>query len=103
MATETKLTSFAKFEKYCKPKQNITIKCYHFNSRVQGKIETVDQYVTELKLISKNCSFGEPENQFLRDRVVCGIHSDEMRQHLLQTDDLTLEKCLKICRAYKTD
>ena len=92
---------FAKFEEYCKPKQNITIERYRFNSRVQGKLETVDKYVTELKLISKNCSFGDLEDQLLRDRVVCGIHSDEVRQHLLRTDDLTLEKCLKICRAYE--
>ena len=74
---------FAKFKKYCKPKQNITIECYCFNSRVQGKLETVDQYIIELKSISKNCSFGELESQLLRDRVVCHIHSDEVRQHLL--------------------
>ena len=92
---------FAKFEEYCKPKQNITIERYRFNSRVQGKLETVDQYITELKLIPKNCSFGELESQLLRDRVVCGIHSDEVRQHLLRADDLTLEKCLKICHSYE--
>lgn len=92
---------FAKFEEYCKPKQNITIERYRFNSRVQGKLETVDQYITELKLISKNCSFGELESQLLRDRVVCGIHSDEVRQHLLRAVNLTLEKCLKICHSYE--
>ena len=85
----------------CKPIQNITIERYCFSLRVQGKLETVNKYVTELKLTSKNCSFGNLEDQLLRDRVVCGIHSDKVRQHLLQTDDLTLEKCLEICRAYE--
>ena len=65
---------FTKFEEYCKPRGNVTIERYRFNSRAQGKLETVDQYVTELKLISKNCGYGELENQLLRDRVICGIH-----------------------------
>ena len=92
---------FTKFEEYCKPRQNITIECYCFNSRAQEKLETVDQYVTELKLISKNCGYGELENQLLHDRVICGIHSDEVRQHLLRADDLTLDKCLRICHPYE--
>ena len=94
-------TLFTKFEEYCKPRRNVTIECYRFNSRAQGKLETVDQYVTELKLISKNCGYGELENQLLRDRVICGIHLNEVRQHLLRVDDLNLEKCLKICRSYE--
>ena len=86
---------FSKFEEYCKPKQNVTIERYRFNTRTQGEYETVDQYVTELKLISKNCSFGDLESKLIRDRVVCGIHSDEVRQHLLRAEELTLDKCLK--------
>ena len=43
---------FSKFEVYCKPKQNVTIERYRFNTRVQTKHETIDQYLTELKLIA---------------------------------------------------
>ena len=89
---------FTKFEEYCKPRQNITMECYRFNSR---SLETVDQYVTELKLISKNWGYGELENQLLRDRVICGIHSDKVKQHLLRVDDLILAKCLRISRSYE--
>ena len=46
---------FTKFEAYCKPKQNITLEMYCFNTRAQESSETIDQYVTELKLIAKNC------------------------------------------------
>jgi len=93
---------FGKFEEYCRPKQNITIEHYHFNSRTQGRLETVvDQYVTELKLIAKNCNFGDFESQLIRDRVVCGIHSDEVRQYLFRIDEVTLDKCMKICCSYE--
>ena len=37
----------------------------------------------------------------MRDRVVCGIQSDEIRQQLLRTDNLTLDKCVKICRSHE--
>ena len=43
------------FEAYCKPKQNVTIERYRFNTRAQRKEETIDQYVLELRLIAKNC------------------------------------------------
>ena len=70
---------FSKFESYCKPKQNVTIERYRFNTRVQGRQENIDQYTTELRLITKNCSFGDLENQLVRDRLVCGTNSEEVR------------------------
>ena len=53
---------FSKFEAYCKLKQNITIERYRLDTHVQAKHETIDQYLTELKLIAKNCSFSKLEN-----------------------------------------
>jgi uncharacterized protein YfaT (DUF1175 family) len=54
---------FAKFEDYCKPRKNVIMERYKFNTRVQRKDETADQYVTELKLIAKNCNFGSLEDE----------------------------------------
>ena len=90
---------FAKFEAYCKPKQNVTIERYRFNTRSQSKEETIIQYVLELRLIAKNCGFGNLEDQLIRDRIVCGTCSEDVWQRLLRVDDLTLEKALSICRA----
>lgn len=90
---------FDKFEEYCKPKQNVTIERYHFNTRTQSKEETIDQYVLELRLIAKNCAFGNLEEELIRDRIVCGTCSEDVRQRLLRVDDLTLEKAISICRA----
>lgn len=92
---------FSKFELYCKPKQNVTIKRYRFNTRVQGRQETIDQYMTKLKLITKNCDFGDLESQLVRDRLVCGTNSEEVRQRLLSVEDLTLDKAISICRAHE--
>ena len=34
---------FIKFKTYCRPKQNVTIGRYCFNTCIQGKQETIDQ------------------------------------------------------------
>ena len=88
---------FSKFEAYCKPKQNVTIERYRFNTYAQAKHETIDQYLTELKLLVNNCSFGELETQLIiiRDRIVCGTYSEQVRQRLLHIEDLTLDKAEK--------
>ena len=39
---------FNKFEEYCKPKQNVTVERYCFNTRVQDKGEQIDRYITDL-------------------------------------------------------
>ena len=90
---------FAKFKAYCKPKQNVTIERYRFNTRAQASDEMIDQYVTELKLISKNCKFENFEDELIRDRIVCGTKSDDVRQHLLRVDNLSLDQAILTCRA----
>ena len=68
---------FTKFEEYCKPKQNVIVERYQFNTQVQDKAESIDRYVTGLQLIAKNCSFRDLEDELIRDRTVCGVNSDD--------------------------
>ena len=92
---------FTKLEEYCKPKQNVTVERYRFNTQVQGKAEPIDQYVTGLRLIAKNCTFRNLKDELIRDRIVCVVNSDDVKQQLLRVQDLTLDKALTICRAYE--
>ena len=50
---------FEKYEAYCNPKQNVTVIRYKFNTRNQSDGEAIDQYVTELKRLAKDCAYGE--------------------------------------------
>ena len=90
---------FSKFDAYRKPKQNVMIKRYCFYMRAQSKEESIDQYVVKLQLLAKNCGFGSLEDQLIRDRIVCGTYSEDVRQRLLRIDDLSLEKAISICQA----
>ncbi|XP_039870493.1 uncharacterized protein LOC120723214 [Simochromis diagramma] len=90
-----------KFEEYCNPKKNITYERYKFFTCVQGDMP-ISQYITELKLRAKSCEFGQLQESLIRDRVVCGITSDAMRERLLREDDITLEKVVQLCIAAET-
>ena len=75
---------FKKFEDYCKPKQNIAVECYKFNTRLQDKSETIDQFVTALQLLAKECHFKELQDELILDRIVCGITSDRVKERHLR-------------------
>jgi hypothetical protein len=74
---------FAKFEDYCKSRKNVIMERYKFNTRVQWKDETAHRYVTELKLIVKNCNFSSLEDELVRDHLVYGTNSERVKERLL--------------------
>ncbi|XP_067687858.1 uncharacterized protein [Haliotis asinina] len=88
-----------KFEAYCIPKRNITFERHRFFTCSQREGEKIDQYVTELKSRAKTCEFGDLHDSLIRDRIICGIASDALRERLLREDDLTLDKTITMCRA----
>ncbi|XP_062529147.1 uncharacterized protein LOC134200371 [Bombyx mori] len=87
-----------KFDEYFGVKPNVTLARYNFYMRNQEGGESIDQYVTALKLLSKTCEFKTLEEEFIRDRIVCGIKNTIVRDRLLRTDDLTMDKAIKICK-----
>ena len=89
----------AKFDAYFSPKRNITVERHKFFIRSQKRGETIDQYVTALTNLAGSCEFEALKKSLIRDRVICGIHSDVVRNRLLREDELDLDKSVKICRA----
>lgn len=97
---EMKLKSvMEKFEDYCTPKKNITYCRHRFFTCVPKSDDTIDQYVTELRTRAKLCDFGNLLDSLIRDRIVCGILDEKMRERLLREPDLNLEKAIQLCRA----
>ena len=74
---------------------------YKFNKRIQGDAESVDQYITKLQLLAKNCRFNELQEELIRDRIICGVNSETLQVRLPREDDLTLEKAINICKPDK--
>ena len=68
-----------------------------FNTRMQSAEECIDQFVTALRLIAKDCGFKLLKDDLIRDRIVCGTSSEMVNVHLLWEQDLTLDKAINIC------
>uniref|UniRef100_H2ZRT5 Tick transposon n=1 Tax=Latimeria chalumnae TaxID=7897 RepID=H2ZRT5_LATCH len=88
-----------KFESYSTPRVNKTYEHFVFNSRVQLPNESIEEFVTNLKLKSRSCHFGQIQESLIRDRLVIGCSDHKVRERLLRDCELTLEKAIRICQA----
>ncbi|CAK1597622.1 unnamed protein product [Parnassius mnemosyne] len=88
----------SKFDEYFGTKINITLLRYKFFTRNQEEGENIQQYVTSLRLLSKNCKFATLEEELIKDRIVCGVNSTIVRDRLLRCEDLDLDKAVKLCQ-----
>lgn len=87
------------FAEYCKPRVNQAVERFKFFNRRQQVNESFDHFLTDLKLLAKNCSFEQQEESLLRDLVIIGIRSNELRESLLRIPDVTLKTVEQSCRA----
>ncbi|XP_063370715.1 uncharacterized protein LOC134659037 [Cydia amplana] len=88
-----------KFDAYFGAKVNTTLLRYKFFTRNQEEGESIQAYVTALRLLSKNCEFSTLEDDLLKDRIVCGVRNVTVRDRLLRCEDLDLDKAIKMCQA----
>ena len=75
-----------KFEELCMPLER-----HLFHTRKQGRPQSINSFVADLKNIARKCEFGELKKHLIKDRIVCGIQSDAVRKIFRETG-LTLEK-----------
>lgn len=90
------------FKAYCNPRKNLTFERHKFNTRNQDENETIDQYVTALRTLAATCEFESLHDGLIRDRIVCGIKTQTLKERMLRENDVTLQKAIDICRAAET-
>ncbi|XP_064111370.1 uncharacterized protein LOC135218851 [Macrobrachium nipponense] len=61
----------------------------------------VSSPINRLKILVKDCNYGNQRDKQLRDQVVFGCTEDKLRQKLFEVEDLTLEKTLDLCVAFQ--
>ena len=83
------------------PQRNIIFERYLFNSANHGN-ENTDQYLNRLRKLASTCAYGALCDELIRDRLVIGIKSHEVRRRLLREKALTLNTALDIIRAAET-
>ncbi|XP_042143633.1 uncharacterized protein LOC115316197 [Ixodes scapularis] len=86
-----------KFEEYYKPATNLTFQEFRFGSRDQKEGEPFNEWLTELRILAKNCEFGELEDRMLRSRIILGVRDKSLQRKLL-VENPTYEKTVELCR-----
>jgi hypothetical protein len=75
--------------KHLSPKPLIIAERYRFYKRDQQEGESVNEYVAQLRKLSKYCEFSAFLNDALRDKIVCGVRNVHMQKRLLSESELT--------------
>ena len=58
--------------------------------------ESIRQYSAELRRLSTHFKFDTFLSQALRDRLICGLHSDSIQKKLLCEEKLSFERAMEI-------
>ncbi len=90
-----------KFREICDLQQNKTLERHKFHSINQKQGETIESFISDLRIKAKACHFRELTDELICDRIVCGINSESLRKALLRDSDLNLIKAISICRIHE--
>ena len=81
------------------PEKNIIFERYLLNYYHAQEDENIDQHLNRLRKLATACAYGELCDELIRDRLVIGIKSHEVRKRLLREKVLTLNTRLHRIRA----
>ena len=85
-------------KKHFEPKPLIIAERFTFHRRNQYSNESVLEYMAELRRLAVHCEFGNYLDQALRDRLVCGLRSENIQKRLLTKADLTLARAVELAQ-----
>ena len=85
-----------KFREICSPQNNRTMERHKFHTRNQKQGESIESFISDLRIKAKCCHFGDLTDELICDRIVCGVASDTLRKALLRNRELTLAKAISI-------
>ncbi|XP_062526842.1 uncharacterized protein K02A2.6 [Bombyx mori] len=88
-----------KFEEYFAPKNNISFERYVFFKIEQHEDESFNEFITRIKTQANKCEFGTLLEEMLKDKIVFGIKSTQIREKLLTEEKLDLTKATAICKS----
>ncbi|XP_072401729.1 uncharacterized protein [Diabrotica undecimpunctata] len=83
---------------FVKPKNEIFAR-HILMTKKQQTGENIGQYVQHLKVLSKDCNFlavsvDQNREDYIRDSFINGILSNDIRQHLLENNTITLQDAI---------
>ena len=81
------------FDKKYADKKNEDVQRYLLFSTKQNTDETLENYITRLKIVAEKCELGDLKSSLTKTAILIGINDSVLRARLMRIDNLTLEKC----------
>ena len=75
-------TYYDRYKSHMQPKLNPVFARFQFNNEVQGN-NSIDKFVTRLRLRARDCRYADKEDEMIRDRIVFGTSSLQIREKLI--------------------
>ena len=91
-ATKEVLTS------YFKPKRNVQMEIFNFRSCKQKANQSLDDFVTELRKLAKNCEFTDTDAEIL-SQVIQYCSSSRLRKRALREPNKSLTEIIELGRS----
>jgi len=87
-----------KFDNFCKKTSNKIIKRHQLLSTKQECL-SIDEYVTNLHKIARECDLGDMYDDFFMQALLLGINDEQLRRKLFEeSENIDLEKAIKKCK-----
>lgn len=87
-----------KLNSFFEPKQNVSYERHIFRQMKQNNNERIDVFVMRLREQADRCDFDEQYDDNIRDQVTTGCASDLLRRKILERDNESLEKLIKMAQ-----
>ena len=69
---------------------------HKFFTHRQVEGQSFDEFVTSLRKLSADCEFGELTSSLIRDIIVVGVTSNQLREQMLREPNLSLEQAIRL-------
>lgn len=87
-----------KFQSFCAPRVNTVAMTHKLLTTKQGRM-TIDEYVTELHNIARQCDFKDMYDRMVLQALILGVESSRTQRRLFEKADLKLDVAIDLCRA----
>ncbi|XP_069134210.1 uncharacterized protein [Argopecten irradians] len=94
--------TYAQILQFLNGQPSVIAERFRFHKRDQRQDEGIMSHVAEIRKLSLHCNFGDNLNDTQRDRLVCGINTENIQKRLLSERTLTLDKVIALAVAMKT-
>ena len=84
---------------YFSPRENELASRYAFCKCMQRPGESLDAYFTRIRIMVKECDYGDEKEKQLRDQIVFSCHEDSLRDTFFRKAALTRQQTVQICIA----